>query len=387
MNPLLFIYRINKSFFVKKKLKKNLQQLCTNSFSEILDPNIKYELFITNDIGGGTASFTQNYLSKNINCLVLKNVSYGKDWGYVLYNPQKKHSNFYIFRLDELLNFFKQDFIKSIIVNTLVTNLKAFEIINFLGQVNKPIIVMVHDYYLICPNYTLFINNNFCSFKNCQHGNCIKYCNSFTTPICSIVEWRSNWLKFLEKVQEIRCFSRSSREIVMKIYSSISENKITVVPHSMDYCKLRYVNYQIAPLHIGIIGAITSKPKGKVIVQNFLKYAKKNKILVSVIGSYNAIPKVKGKTINYTGSYDIQNIQKIVEAEKINAILFPSLWPETFSYLVSEEIKMGLPIVCFNYGAQAEKIKAYPRGIICESTEPSAIVECFKKLLEQDAKK
>ncbi|MBR4320884.1 glycosyltransferase [Treponema sp.] len=380
MNPLLFIYRFNKSFLIRKSFQKKVLQLRSNSVSEILDSDIKYDLFITNNIGGGTASFTQNYLSKNKNCLVLKNVSYGKDWGYILYNPEKKQSYVNILKLDELKSFFKQDFINKIVLNTLVTNLKTFEILKSLEQVNKHIIVMVHDYYLICPNYTLFINNNFCRFTNCQNNNCLKYCNPFITPICSINKWRSNWERFLEKVQEIRCFSRSSREIVMKIYPNIPENKITVVPHSMDYCNLNNVNYQISPIHIGIIGAITSKQKGKVVVQNFLKYAKKHKILVTVIGTYNVFPKVKGKTISYTGTYDIQNIQKIVESERINAILFPSLWPETFSYLVSEEIKMGLPIVCFDYGAQAEKIRTYSKGIICDSTEPDKIYECVKKL-------
>ena len=42
-----------------------------------------------------------------------------------------------------------------------------------------------------------------------------------------------------------------------------------------------------------------------------------------------------------------------------------------------------LHIVCFGYGAQAEKVSKYKNGIVCQSKNPKDIMECANKLLSQ----
>ena len=59
------------------------------------------------------------------------------------------------------------------------------------------------------------------------------------------------------------------------------------------------------------------------------------------------------------GRYKVSELDKIIMEQGISAVLFPSICPETFSYTVSELIHVGIPVACFNLGAQAEKIKGY----------------------------
>jgi glycosyltransferase involved in cell wall biosynthesis len=40
----------------------------------------------------------------------------------------------------------------------------------------------------------------------------------------------------------------------------------------------------------------------------------------------------------------------------------PSIVPETFSYTLTEAMKLGLPIVAFDIGAQASRLARYDRG-------------------------
>ena len=40
-------------------------------------------------------------------------------------------------------------------------------------------------------------------------------------------------------------------------------------------------------------------------------------------------------------------------------IIFPSPCPETFSYIIQECISIEAPIVCFNIGAPAERLRKY----------------------------
>ena len=59
----------------------------------------------------------------------------------------------------------------------------------------------------------------------------------------------------------------------------------------------------------------------------------------------------------------------IIEAEKIDLIFIPSVWPETFSYTAQEAIEMGMPVAVFDLWAPAERVKKYSKGLIIEKID------------------
>ena len=73
------------------------------------------------------------------------------------------------------------------------------------------------------------------------------------------------------------------------------------------------------------------------------------------------------------GRYNVNKLDKIIEEQGISTVLFPSICPETFSYTVSELIHVGVPIACFNLGAQAEKVSSYKFGEIISSDNNESI--------------
>lgn len=46
-------------------------------------------------------------------------------------------------------------------------------------------------------------------------------------------------------------------------------------------------------------------------------------------------------------------------------ILFTSVVPETYSFVLSEMMSMGLPVVCLDIGAQGHRVREYEKGIVC----------------------
>ena len=48
-----------------------------------------------------------------------------------------------------------------------------------------------------------------------------------------------------------------------------------------------------------------------------------------------------------------------MELLKISLCFFPSIWPETFSFVIQELMAMKAPIVAFNIGAPSERLKNY----------------------------
>jgi glycosyltransferase involved in cell wall biosynthesis len=69
--------------------------------------------------------------------------------------------------------------------------------------------------------------------------------------------------------------------------------------------------------------------------------------------------------------------------------LFPSIWPETFSYVVAEMIALGLPIVAFDLGAPAERLRTYPNARLCAEVSAEAalatLVDFHRELAPEKA--
>lgn len=177
-------------------------------------------------------------------------------------------------------------------------------------------------------------------------------------------------MNLLPLVDEIRCFSNSSKEIVKRVYPDLINEKITVVPHSLDYIKFTPIkNVEKLPLHIGIVGAIKSIPKGKLVVRELLKRIPEE-IPISIIGATKYdIGGINRKNTKYLGKYNHDDLQHLVEDEAISMEIFPSIWSETFSYLISEHIAMSEPVICFDMGAQAEMVRAYSKGIVVKNVD------------------
>ncbi len=56
-------------------------------------------------------------------------------------------------------------------------------------------------------------------------------------------------------------------------------------------------------------------------------------------------------------------------------MLFPSICPETFSYVVHELMDMKLPVASFNFGAPAERLASYSKGLVLSSMDPASVLD------------
>jgi glycosyltransferase involved in cell wall biosynthesis len=65
----------------------------------------------------------------------------------------------------------------------------------------------------------------------------------------------------------------------------------------------------------------------------------------------------------------------LIEKSGANVFLFPSIWPETFSYVVQELMSMSLPVASFNFGAPAERLETYQKGLVLDSMDPATVLD------------
>ncbi|MBO6602992.1 MAG: hypothetical protein JJ949_07085 [Roseicyclus sp.] len=77
---------------------------------------------------------------------------------------------------------------------------------------------------------------------------------------------------------------------------------------------------------------------------------------MAVIGNFDrAFPMPDWVPIH--GSYAIGEIPDLVARYGVSHWLIPSIWPETFSFVTHEALATGLPVFCFDLGAQAEAVR------------------------------
>lgn len=335
-------------------------------------------IIFSHNSGGGTKTFVNNYIQNNhINKVyIIYPLSTTTKTKRFVVEDYNSNTCFTILpkNLISFLNSLND--IEELLINSLVECRDVLGIIdiliNFIKGKNINTILMFHEFLPLCPNYTLTRNFKYCEL-NCLKNNCPD------SKQYKIDEWRRKWLELLTIVGEIRTFDESVKSMIKQIYPEM--NNITVIPHKLTHFTVSPIfNFNSKEMRIGVLGKI-SKIKGKIFLKGFLKYllSKKQKIYLfgkSFLFSPNFI---------HTGVYDSKNLRDKLIKYKINVVLFTSICPETFSYVISELMALNIPIVCFNVGAQANRVKHYERGIVCQSMDYNdvynALLFCYKNYI------
>lgn len=337
---------------------------------EVLDSNKKYTLVPCHNGTGGTITYLNNKYSSQKDILVLRNhVSGGKDFLYSIENFETH----------------KKVFIKPCNIKKLSKNIEQIKIVSlesymslkflfrFFASLNVYISYDLHDFHCVWIYAHLVQNNKYLDFENIKKS---VFWYAFRKTKYS--KWHSLWNDFFKSVQDIYAFSESSKSIFSEHFQDFS-SKVKVTPHSLDYINFKKINSLNNKLTVGIFGLIRAADKGCYLLRDFLNYSKNKDYDIFINGELADDCRVYAENIFYKGPYKVSEFEKIISEQKISVALFPSIWPETFSYLVSELIAVGLPVACFNFGAQAEKVSEYKMGELIKDFNNNSILEALQK--------
>lgn len=244
--------------------------------------------------------------------------------------------------------------------------------------------VTAHDYFAVCPSFVLLnAEGHYCGIPDIAECNrCLpRHRASYValSPPTAITPWRSSWGRCLAAADEVRCFSGSTRSLILRGHPHLDPTRVTVVPHRVGFHPPRLPRLQhSAPLIIGVLGHI-SEQKGSLIVKHVLSLIERDlpASRVVVIGTLDLAS--TSRNLDVTGPYRREQLVELIEAHRINMILFPSICPETFSYVIEEAILLRMPIVAFDLGAPGERLRSYDLGRLCAVVDAEA---AFTKMRE-----
>ncbi len=229
-----------------------------------------------------------------------------------------------------------------------------------------PLVVAMHEYFVVCPSpFLLDKDGKYCGVPAIEHcESCLRHHDDGFVSLTgerSIERWRSMWGEFLHAADEVRCFSPSTKRLLERAYPGMVA-RTTLVPHKVDPLRpVRHVRLRRASLTIGVIGFISHHKGANVVTDLAAAISTADAdVRIVVLGSMDSL--VPSGVILQTGPYDRPDLPGLVEKHGIDIALLPSICPETFSFVAHEVISMGLPVVCLDLGAQADLVRAAPKG-------------------------
>lgn len=254
-----------------------------------------------------------------------------------------------------------------------------FEQIMHIKKRDKALLeIAIHDYYPLCPNYNLLeAGKSWCRVSNDMQrcSRCLAQ-SPFNVPKgFEPALWREDWKTALANADRISTFSQASADILKLGFGPGLEN-IHIGPHTpLD--ALPEVKLETGPMRVAVVGHIAYH-KGSEIVKELARLLNPEESVV-VIGELENSADMPSN-IKVTGSYQRRDLPALIEREHVTIALVPSICPETFCYVVQECMQMKLPLVVFPLGAQAERVREYPDGLVAEAISASAALTALRRL-------
>lgn len=335
-------------------------------------------LMIDHSLGGGTnlyrAACVADFHGRALDVLVV--TFHPALLGYRVehhpFNGVVRH--YQLDRLDRMLDLVPRLRIQTIFYNNAVSFPNASSLPAILSAMAKAtsaqLVLALHDFFPFCPSPHLIDSaGNYCGLP--EDPEICRKCLSANTQsfvpvygVRDIGSWRKEWREVISRAEKVYIFSQGMGQMLRQVFPEMDSRRLEYVPHSMDYFADHLPLSPLPrPVRIGVVGNITAI-KGSGVVSDLaevIHQSGRDDIDLLVIGTLHAPSRV---SVRQTGPYRREELPKILAREGINVILFPSIGPETFSYVIQEMKQLELPIVAFDIGAQAEYLRDYEKGLV-----------------------
>lgn len=253
----------------------------------------------------------------------------------------------------------------------------------------RPYVVMLHDFQWYCPRVNLTDGRKFYCGEPppdvCQLcvGGGVDY--NFADQAALIENDLDAFLGFNARIlRGAQRLLAPSQDTADRYQARFGLGDIAVLPHPEPHAGQaprplrRPASTHASPLRIAVVGAI-GPHKGFELLLRMAERAARDRIpfFLTVIGYTPDTPSlVRYGNVEVTGTYAPAELGTRLAAAEPDFVLLPSVWPETYSYVLSEIWDAGYPVVAFDFGAPAERIRSAGGGVLIPPTrDPRALLD------------
>jgi O-antigen biosynthesis protein len=244
-----------------------------------------------------------------------------------------------------------------------------------LADASIPYCYSIHDMYLACPTVYLIDGQG----KYCDATTDNAVCRQCLSKIPGLEDidievWRARYRGFLDKASKIIAPSNWAQHTLEKYYPGI---KVTLAPPWPERLRSEPAPELpgVFPLpddecpHIGVLGAIGPEKGARHLEALVARIRERRLPLRLVVVGYtdrDQRHQSSDKVLTIHGSYRPQEVEALFDAYRIALVVFPTVWPETFSYTLSEAWIAGRPALVPPRGALQERVLASGAGWVMD---------------------
>jgi len=229
---------------------------------------------------------------------------------------------------------------------------------------NIPIVMTVHDYKLICPDYLLRDWESLGKYRYLKFILGKKFKNSWLKSFLVVAEflWHKQWKSYDKNIDLYICPSLFLKNILVR--NGIAENKIIILPHFFSPTeKDSNADDKTIEKYALYFGKIAEDKN----VPELINLFKRNKnIKLYLAGEREAGFEIEEhsqlKYLGVLGKIEltkyIQNAQFVVSGSKL---------PETFGLVAQESLSFGKPFLGYDTGAFSEIVENNETGFLCQN--------------------
>jgi GT2 family glycosyltransferase/glycosyltransferase involved in cell wall biosynthesis len=239
-------------------------------------------------------------------------------------------------------------------------------VVDLIVDLQKPLDIVVHDYSWFCARITLTAGDHrYCGepaiagCRDCVADNG----TNFDEPISpdELVARTSRLIKVARSVitpsrdAARRIANHFGREAVVREWES--------PPRRFALRKIRAAG-RTRPTRVCVVGAIGYEKGYNNLLQCARMVAATNMPLEFVVVGYTRDDRrlLETGVVRITGRYDDAEAIALIRAQEADLAWLPSVWPETWCYVLTQIWQAGLYVIVNDIGAQAERVRADDGG-------------------------
>jgi len=147
------------------------------------------------------------------------------------------------------------------------------------------------------------------------------------------------------------------------------------------------------PMRVLLLGALNHS-KGQSVVLALARElsARKAHMRLTLLGPASDAGRLKRAGVRVLGRYLSSEVEHLIRVQRPHLIFLPAIWPETWSFVLTEALRSSAVITAFDLGAIAERLRRLRRGRLIPyafHADPVRLADFFLSLrseFETDAK-
>jgi glycosyltransferase involved in cell wall biosynthesis len=233
------------------------------------------------------------------------------------------------------------------------------------GEIGADYEVVLHDYYLACPRIDLIASDGrYCGLAPVER---CRDCLAASGPALRDVDpkaWRARSRALLDGATRAIA---PSQDLADRLSAAFPGARIEVEEPEQDSALPVSVSppplATSEPMRVLILGAL-NRPKGLDVILGLARALARRRapVRIAVLGPAADEAALRRAGVRVRGRYRPEELDELMAAERPHVIFFPAIWPETWSFALTEALRTNADVLAFDIGAIAQRLKRLGRG-------------------------